>query len=111
MMKKEEFQMASRIVLNSISYHGHGAIENIVPELQNHGKKKVFVCTDASLIKFGVAKKVTDLLDAANISYEIYSDIKPNPTIENVKDGVTAFKKADADSIVAIGDWHHHHQS
>lgn len=61
MMKKEEFQMASRIVLNSISYHGHGAIENIVPELQNHGKKKVFVCTDASLIKFGVAKKVTDL--------------------------------------------------
>lgn len=103
MMKKEEFQMASRIVLNSISYHGHGAIENIVPELQNHGKKKVFVCTDASLIKFGVAKKVTDLLDAANISYEIYSDIKPNPTIENVKDGVAAFKKADADSIVAIG--------
>ena len=73
--------MASRIVLNSISYHGHGAIENIIPELQSRGKKNVFVCTDASLVKFGVAQKVTDLLDAAGISYAVYSDIKPNPTI------------------------------
>jgi len=95
--------MASRIVLNNISYHGKGAIENIVPELKARGKKKVFVCTDASLVKFGVSKKVTDLLDAAGVAYEVYSDIKPNPTIENVQNGVAAFKKAQADSIVAIG--------
>ena len=95
--------MASRIVLNNISYHGKGAIENIAPELKARGKKKVFVCTDASLVKFGVSKKVTDLLDQAGIAYEVYSDIKPNPTIENVQNGVAAFKKAQADSIVAIG--------
>ena len=95
--------MADRIVLNSISYHGKGAIENIVPELQNRGKKKVLVCTDASLLKFGVAQKVTDLMDKAGMAYEIYSDIKPNPTIENVQHGVAAFQKAEADSIVAIG--------
>ncbi|MBR0094787.1 MAG: lactaldehyde reductase [Synergistaceae bacterium] len=95
--------MASRIVLNNISYHGKGAIENIAPDLKARGKKKVFVCTDASLVKFGVSKKVTDLLDAAGIAYEVYSDIKPNPTIENVQNGVAAFKKAQADSIVAIG--------
>ncbi len=95
--------MASRIVLNNISYHGKGAIENIAPELKARGKKKVFVCTDASLVKFGVSKKVTDLLDGAGIAYEVYSDIKPNPTIENVQNGVAAFKKAQADSIVAIG--------
>ena len=95
--------MSNRIVLNTISFHGAGAIENIVPELKARGKKKVLVCTDASLIKFGVAKKVTDLLDKGGVAYEIYSDIKPNPTIENVQSGVTAFKKAQADSIVAIG--------
>ena len=95
--------MASRIVLNNISYHGKGAIENIAPELKARGKKKVFVRTDASLVKFGVSKKVTDLLDGAGIAYEVYSDIKPNPTIENVQNGVAAFKKAQADSIVAIG--------
>ena len=95
--------MANRIVLNNISYHGKGAIENIAPELKARGKKKVFVCTDASLIKFGVAQKVTELLDKAGLAYEIYSDIKPNPTIENVQNGVAAFKKAQADSIVAIG--------
>ncbi len=95
--------MANRIVLNTISYHGKGAIENIAPELKARGKKKVFVCTDASLIKFGVAQKVTELLDKAGLAYEIYSDIKPNPTIENVQNGVAAFKKAQADSIVAIG--------
>ena len=95
--------MASRIVLNNISYHGKGAIENIAPELKARGKKKVFVCTDASLVKFGVSKKVTDLLDKAGLAYEVYSDIKPNPTIENVQNGVAAFKKAQADSIVAIG--------
>lgn len=95
--------MASRIVLNNISYHGKGAIENIPADLKARGKKKVFVCTDASLVKFGVSKKVTDLLDKAGIAYEVYSDIKPNPTIENVQNGVAAFKKANADSIVAIG--------
>ena len=95
--------MVSRIVLNNISYHGKGAIENIPADLKARGKKKVFVCTDASLVKFGVSKKVTDLLDQASIAYEVYSDIKPNPTIENVQNGVAAFKKAEADSIVAIG--------
>ena len=95
--------MANRIVLNNISYHGKGAIENIVPELQNRGKQKALVCTDESLLKFGVAQKVTDLLDKAGFAYEIYADIKPNPTIENVQSGVAAFQKAGADCIVAIG--------
>ena len=95
--------MASRIVLNTISYHGHGAIDNIVPELQARGYKKAFVTSDAALIKFGVTKKVTDLLDAAGIAYSVYSDIKPNPTIENVQNGVKAFHEAGADCIIAIG--------
>ena len=95
--------MADRIVLNPISYHGHGAIENIVPELQGRGFKKAFVATDPDLLKFGVTKKVTDLLDAAGFAYDVYSDIKPNPTIENVQSGVAAFQKAQADCIVAIG--------
>ena len=95
--------MVSRIVLNTISYHGHGAIENIVPELTSRGYKKAFVCSDPDLIKFGVTKKVTDLLDAANFAYAVYSEIKPNPTIQNVQDGVEAFKKAEADCIVTIG--------
>ena len=95
--------MASRIVLNTISYHGHGAIENIVPELTARGYKKAFVCSDPDLIKFGVTKKVTDVLDAAGLAYQVYSEIKPNPTIENVKDGVEAAKAAQADYIIAIG--------
>ena len=95
--------MANRIVLNTISYHGSGAIENIVPELTARGYKKSFVCSDPDLIKFGVTAKVTDLLDKAGFAYEIYSEIKPNPTIENVKCGVEAFKKSGADSIIAIG--------
>ena len=95
--------MASRIVLNTISYHGHGAIENIVPELTARGYKKAFVCSDPDLIKFGVTKKVTDLLDAAGFAYSVYSEIKPNPTIANVQDGVVAFKAAEADCIVTIG--------
>lgn len=95
--------MASRIVLNTISYHGQGAIDNIVPELTARGYKKALVCTDSDLIKFGVSVKVTELLDNASFPYEIYSDIKANPTIENVQDGVKAFKAADADCIVAIG--------
>ena len=95
--------MANRIVLNTISYHGHGAIENIVPELTARGYKKVFVATDDALRKIGVTQKVTGLLDAAGIAYDVYSDIKPNPTIENVQNGVAAFKKAGADCIIAVG--------
>ena len=95
--------MAQRIVLNTISYHGKGAIAEIPNELKARGYKKVFVCTDPDLIKFGVVAKVTDVLAEAAIPYEIFSNIKANPTIENVLDGVKAFKDADADSIVAIG--------
>lgn len=95
--------MANRIVLNTISYHGAGAIAEIPGELTRRGYKKVFVCTDPDLVKFGVSTKVTDLLDEADIAYSVYSDIKPNPTIQNVVDGVEAFKAAEADSIVTIG--------
>ena len=95
--------MANRIVLNTISYHGKGAIENIVPELTARGYKKAFICTDPDLLKFGVAQKVTDLLDAAGFAYEIFSDVKANPTIENVQSGVAAFKASGADCIVTIG--------
>ncbi|MBQ1985089.1 MAG: lactaldehyde reductase, partial [Clostridia bacterium] len=95
--------MANRIVLNTISYHGKGAIENIVPELTARGYKKAFVCTDPDLLKFGVAQKVTDLLDKAGFAYEIFSDVKANPTIENVQSGVAAFKASGADCIVTIG--------
>ena len=95
--------MANRIVLNTISYHGAGAIKEIPGELARRGYKKVFVCTDPDLVKFGVAAKVTDLLNEAGIAYSVYSDIKPNPTIQNVTDGVEAFKAAEADSIVTIG--------
>ena len=95
--------MADRIVLNTISYHGHGAIENIVPELTARGYKKAFVCSDPDLIKFGVTGKITALQDAASFPYAVYSEIKPNPTIQNVQDGVAAFKAAEADCIVTIG--------
>ena len=95
--------MANRIVLNTISYHGKGAIGEIPNELNARGYKHAFVCSDPDLVKFGVTKKVTDLLDAAKIPYTLYSDIKPNPTIENVQHGVAAYKASGADSIVAIG--------
>ena len=95
--------MANRIVLNTISYHGKGAVENIVPELQSRGFKKAFVCVDPDLIKFGVSAKVTDLLDKAAFPYAVFSEIKANPTIENVLAGVEAFKVSGADCIVAIG--------
>lgn len=95
--------MANRIVLNTVSYHGKGAIGNIVPELAARGFQKAFVCSDPDLIRFNVTKKVTDLLDAAGFAYEVYSDIKSNPTIENVQTGVAAFRKSGADCIVAIG--------
>ena len=95
--------MANRFVLNETSYHGKGAISEIATEINARGFKKAFVCSDPDLIKFGVTKKVTDVLDAAKISYDIFSDIKPNPTIENVQNGVCAFKQSGADCIVAIG--------
>lgn len=95
--------MSMRFVLNETSYHGKGAISEIANEVKGRGFKKCFVCSDPDLIKFNVTKKVTDVLDSASISYEIYSDIKANPTIENVQSGVKAFKKSGADCIVAIG--------
>ena len=93
----------NKFMLNETSYHGAGAISAITDEIRARGFKKAFVATDPDLIKFGVTAKVTDLLDAATIPYEVFSDIKPNPTIENVQNGVEAFKAADADCIVAIG--------
>lgn len=95
--------MANRFVLNNISYHGAGAIQEIPGEIARREFSKVFVATDADLVRFGVTKKVTDLLDEAGIAWEMFSDIKPNPTIENVQAGVTAFKASDADCIVAVG--------
>lgn len=95
--------MANRIILNETSYHGSGAIQNIVTEAQGRGFTKAFVCSDPDLIRFGVTAKVTDLLDAAKLPYEVYSEIKANPTIENVQTGVAAFKAAGADYIIAIG--------
>lgn len=95
--------MANRIVLNETSYHGAGAIKEIPAEVKTRGFAKAFVCSDPDLIKFGVTKKVTDVLDEAGLAYEIYSDIKPNPTIENVQTGVAAFKASSADYIIAIG--------
>lgn len=95
--------MANRFVLNETSYHGKGAINEIATEIKARGFKKAFVCSDPDLIKFNVTKKVTDVLDNASIDYEIYSQIKPNPTIENVQTGVEAFKTSGADCIVAIG--------
>ncbi len=95
--------MANRFILNETSYHGSGAINEIAPEVKGRGFKKCFVCSDPDLIKFGVTKKVTDVLDGASIPYEIYSEIKPNPTVENVKSGVAAFKASGADCIIAIG--------
>ena len=95
--------MADRIILNPVSYHGKGAIENIVPEIKARGYKKALICTGPNLLKYGTVAKVTDLLDAASIEYGIYTDIKPNPTIKNVTDGVAAYKESKADCIITIG--------
>ncbi len=95
--------MANRFVLNETSYHGKGAINEIATEVNGRGFKKCFVCSDPDLLKFGVTKKVTDVLENASIDYEIYSQIKPNPTVENVQTGVAAFKASGADCIIAIG--------
>ena len=95
--------MARRIMLNGTSYFGQGAIQEIVNEIKNRHFKKALVTSTPDLFEFKVATKVTDLLDAAGIDYEIYDDIKPNPTIENVTAGVDACKAAGADVIVAVG--------
>ena len=95
--------MANRFVLNETSYHVAGAIKDIATEAKGRGFKKAFVCSDPDLIKFGVTKKVIDVLEGAGLDYEIYSNIKPNPTIENVQTGVEAFKKSGADYLIAIG--------
>ncbi|MCM1223993.1 MAG: lactaldehyde reductase [Lachnospiraceae bacterium] len=95
--------MANRIVLNETSYHGAGSIREIAGEVERRALKKAFVCSDPDLVKFGVTKKVLDVLEGAKLPYELYSDIKPNPTIENVKSGVAAYKKSKADYIIAIG--------
>ena len=95
--------MANRIVLNETSYHGSGAIKEIVTEVKGRGLKRAFLCSDPDLIKFGVTGKVTTILDEAGLEYEVYSNIKPNPTIENVQSGVSAYKASGADYIIAIG--------
>lgn len=95
--------MANRIVLNTVSYHGKGAISEIPGIAKTKGFKHVFICSDPDLVKYGVTAKVTDLLDKEGIPYTLYSDIKPNPTIKNVQDGVAAFKECGADSIITIG--------
>lgn len=95
--------MAKRIVLNETSYHGKGAINEIAAEVGARGFQKAFICSDPDLVKFGVTKKVTDVLDQAGYGYEVYSNIKPNPTIENVQTGVEAFKASGADYLIAIG--------
>ena len=95
--------MVNRIMLNETSYHGSGAIQEIATEAKAHGFKKALVCSDPDLIKFGATAKVTDILDKNGLEYELYSEIKPNPTIDNVKHGVETFKKSGADYLIAIG--------
>ena len=100
---KEKRIMANRFVLNEISYHGAGAVKEIVTEAKGRGFRKAFVCSDPDLVKFGVTKKVLDILEVEGLAYELYSEIKPNPTVENVQTGVATYKKSGADYLVAIG--------
>ena len=95
--------MAQRFILNGTSYHGAGAIQEIATEVKSRGFKKAFVCSDPDLVKFGVTAKVLKVLDDNGFSYELYSNIKPNPTIEKVQTGVEAFKNAGTDYLIAIG--------
>ena len=95
--------MAQRFILNGTSYHGAGAIQEIATEVKSRGLKKAVVCSDPDLVKFGVTAKVLKVLDDNGFSYELYSNIKPNPTIENVQTGVEAFKNAGTDYLIAIG--------
>ena len=90
-------------MLNQTSYHGAGAIQELPAEVKSRGLKKALICCGPTLLRHGVIARVTDVLDAAGLSYEIFSDIKPNPTIANVTDGVAAFKAAGADYLIAIG--------
>ncbi len=93
----------ARIILNETSYHGYGAIKEVVTEAKARGFRKALLCSDPDLVKFQVSKKVTDLLDEAGLAYTMFTDIQANPTIENVKNGVEAFKAAEADYIIAVG--------
>jgi len=102
-VKRRKGSMANRFVLNETSYHGAGAIQEIAAEAKGRGFQKAFVCSDPDLVKFGVTKKVLDVLEGAGLPYELYSNIKPNPTIENVQTGVEAYKKSGADYLIAIG--------
>lgn len=95
--------MANRFILNETSYHGDGAVKEIATEVKARGFKKAFICSDPDLVKFGVTQKVIDVLSENNMEYELYSNIKPNPIIENVQTGVEAFKKAGTDYLIAIG--------
>ncbi|MDY5181536.1 lactaldehyde reductase [Butyribacter sp.] len=95
--------MANRFILNETSYHGAGAVAEIATEVKQRGYKKAFVCSDPDLVKFGVTKKVLEVLEKDSLDYELYSNIKPNPTIENVQTGVETFKKSGADYLIAIG--------
>ena len=95
--------MAKRFILNETSYHGHGAVNEIVSEVRSRGFKKALIVTDADLVRFNVVKKVTDILDKGGFAYEIYDQVKANPSVEVVKKGVEAFKKAGADYMIAIG--------
>ena len=95
--------MSNRFILNETSYHGAGAVNDIAAEVQARGFQKAFVCSDPDLVKFGVTQKVLDVLESNDLAYELYSDIKPNPTIENVQTGVAAYRSSGADYIIAIG--------
>lgn len=95
--------MAQRFILNEVSYFGAGARKELPAVMERMGLKKALVCTDKGLLKVGTAQKVTEVLDEAGIAYEIYSEIKPNPTVTNVKQGIQAFADAKADCIIAIG--------
>ncbi len=95
--------MPYRIMLNETSYHGSGAVNEIVNEVKTRGFSKAFICSDPDLVKLNITSRVTGLMEAAGLKYEIYSNIKPNPTIENVQSGVAAFKASKADYIIAIG--------
>ncbi len=102
-LKTERIFTMNRFILNETSYHGKGALAAVAEEAKNRGFKKALICSDPDLIKFGVTKKVTDILDKAGLAYEIYSDIKANPTIKNVQHGVEEFKKCGADYLIAVG--------
>lgn len=95
--------MAQRFILNETSYHGHGAVKEIVTEIKSRGFKKALIVTDADLVKFNVVKKVTDILDEQGYAYEIFDKVKANPAVTTVKAGVEAFKKAGADYMIAVG--------